>query len=513
MLKLKIGETMKLKIYFLFILFSNFCFSLDHPLATITKPIKNDFATYYPFTTSVEPSVPPYQIKPDLSNIENISSFNLSSEQKNLLLQNGFIITSKNSYYIGTGYNEMYDIYLEAKEKGYPIFVTADTILHIYHRFFDGILQNIEEENFYPKLKELDLILFQDAINLDEKINNESTFLLTAYFAISLKLLDPSFSVPQKYSNIVEAEIKLIEEHSNISLSPLFGYQIDYSSFKPRGHYTKSDILKKYFKTMMWHGKAGFPLKDCFGDFCYEITASALFLTKFMQNKKENLWYSIYRPTIFFVGSADDLLYKDYLQIAKEVYGENFYNLNPEEILNTNKLQEFIEKASNDLPEPQIRDFVGKGLRFMGQRFIPDSFIFTTLTDPEVQNRFMPTALDVMAILGSDIAFEILNYLGQTNYLGYIENFNFLRDLFESYPDEKWVENLYYNWLYSLMPLLYTKGEGFPVFMQNTAWQKKELNSALGSWTELRHDTILYAKQSVAGGGLPDSYYSLLSYV
>jgi hypothetical protein len=32
--------------------------------------------------------------------------------------------------------------------------------------------------------------------------------------------------------------------------------------------------------------------------------------------------------------------------------------------------------------------------------------------------------------------------------------------------------------------------------MQTEAWQDKELNTALASWTELRHDTILYVKQS-----------------
>ncbi|MCK4858526.1 MAG: DUF3160 domain-containing protein [candidate division Zixibacteria bacterium] len=42
--------------------------------------------------------------------------------------------------------------------------------------------------------------------------------------------------------------------------------------------------------------------------------------------------------------------------------------------------------------------------------------------------------------------------------------------------------------------------------MRTEAWEKKELNAALASWTELRHDTILYAKQSYTpgrGGGIP----------
>jgi hypothetical protein len=36
--------------------------------------------------------------------------------------------------------------------------------------------------------------------------------------------------------------------------------------------------------------------------------------------------------------------------------------------------------------------------------------------------------------------------------------------------------------------------------MRTEAWDKKGLNAALASWTELRHDTILYAKQSYTPG-------------
>ena len=43
--------------------------------------------------------------------------------------------------------------------------------------------------------------------------------------------------------------------------------------------------------------------------------------------------------------------------------------------------------------------------------------------------------------------------------------------------------------------------DGAPDFMKSRVWARKSLNTALGSWTELRHDTILYAKQSVAAEG------------
>lgn len=408
----------------------------------------------------------------------------------------------------------MYDIYIEAQEKGLPIFVTSDIMLHSYHRIYDWILKGIEEEKFLDTLKELDAKIYEKTIEYDLNLNNNSTFILTSYFLVALKILNPEFTIPSKYENIVLKEVELIEAHSGINISPIFNYEIDYSQFKPRGHYTRSENLKKYFKAMMWHGKVAFSLKDRQGNPLNNLTGSALLLTKiFYNNNLHNLWNSIYLPTTFFVGEADDPLIFDYLRIAKEVYGENFLSLEPNQILNNEKILLFIEKADFKLPEPKIRDIVGKGLRFMGQRFIPDSYIFTELTHPKVQNRFMPIGLDVMAVLGSNLSFEILNEIGETNYENYIEQLNFLKNLFKDYSEEKWVENLYWNWLYTLMPLLYQKCSGYPTFMQNIAWAKKELITSLGSWTELRHDTILYAKQSTAGGGNPDNYYCLLSYV
>ncbi|GAH96290.1 unnamed protein product, partial [marine sediment metagenome] len=71
---------------------------------------------------------------------------------------------------------------------------------------------------------------------------------------------------------------------------------------------------------------------------------------------------------------------------------------------------------------------------------------------------------------------------------------------------EEWKQNLYWRWLYALLPLLEeNKDVDLPCFIQSPAWVDKELQTVLGSWTELRHDTILYAKQSytMAGKGMP----------
>jgi hypothetical protein len=60
---------------------------------------------------------------------------------------------------------------------------------------------------------------------------------------------------------------------------------------------------------------------------------------------------------------------------------------------------------------------------------------------------------------------------------------------------------MYYAWLWTQNSLTGEFGRGYPMFMRNTAWQDKSLCTALGSWAEMRHDTILYAKGSTAECG------------
>ncbi|MPM73303.1 hypothetical protein SDC9_120283 [bioreactor metagenome] len=71
---------------------------------------------------------------------------------------------------------------------------------------------------------------------------------------------------------------------------------------------------------------------------------------------------------------------------------------------------------------------------------------------------------------------------------------------------DSWTQNLYWSWLYALQPVFAEKGKQYPAFMQTDAWNKKDLQTALSSWTELKHDTILYSKQVMAemGGGAPE---------
>ncbi len=76
-----------------------------------------------------------------------------------------------------------------------------------------------------------------------------------------------------------------------------------------------------------------------------------------------------------------------------------------------------------------------------------------------------------------------------------------LRYLIDHYDPGFWEETIYNYWLNSIRYLNPpTDRSTLPQFMQTAAYWQQKMNTQLASWTELRHDNLLYAKQSYTGG-------------
>lgn len=493
-------------------------------IADITTDVQTDFGTYHPYPADFTPNVPLFAVEPDFSNVENFQYlYGFSAVDSALLLQNHFTVRKSQ-------FKQLYDIYNDCTWDGMPLFVTTDAVLHIYHVLYDKMLAEIEIQEFVPVLELLTQTLIDSTQSLyDQETDpniNEVLRRNLAFLCVSQKLLKGSnFIVPEPVSALVDSELTLINNHDGFNDSPIFGSftKLDYSQFIPRGHYTTNDTLTAYFKSMMWQGWTIFTMEpELFGDLARRHTLLALLLTQMLYNLEADgnslldLWKIIYEPTVFFVGKTDDPNILHYKTIAEQVYGSDFLSLSAESLANSTLLENFMTEAQK-LPEPKIPNWIYgtyityKGFRFMGQRFIPDSYMFAHLIDPEVGARLFPKGLDMMAILGSDRAYDLLDSLyNETAYPNYPEKIAEFKAEFAEISPQEWAQNLYWNWLYCLMPLLYEKGEGYPSFMQTIAWMDKELLTALASWAELRHDTILYAKQSMTPCGMtpgpPKSY-------
>ncbi|MBM4446482.1 MAG: DUF3160 domain-containing protein [Chloroflexi bacterium] len=555
------------------------------PTSELPNPKLAMASAYKPTSVSFTPKSPTYSLPLDSTQITNSdqiqSEFNLNSGQEALLKGNGFVV-------IQWGGDDIVGPYKTLKNMDVPIFVTTDTLLHLYHIQFNEILKRIEEEEFYSQLIDMSLAMLKraeaDYQAFTQPALKEAARRNVAYFAVALKLLQtPSnkidFDIPSYVKKEVNEELKNIEAHQGFKPSSVFNsdkncicdvplcYCEDYSQYVPRGHYTRSEILKSYFKTMMWYGRMAFLLKG--GDDALiseedaeiatiqaSLISAELPSVKVADYTAKDVWDRIYAVTSFFVGTADDLTPYEYLTALEKVFGQEFA-LN-QLAAETKMLELKAELAQMRNPEiyggsgvciiypPVTKEKLyeclakTKGMRFMGQRFVPDSYMFQNLVSPAVglyvgtgnpftmkmtqlgPARCFPRGLDIMAVLGSDRAYDILKREGDTEYQGkdtsYDKQLKQLKDQFAAFTEEDWNRNLYWAWLYALDSLLEKFGKGYPTFMQTEAWQDKELNTALASWAELRHDTILYAKQSytptlaMAPGPLPPPK-SLVGYI
>jgi hypothetical protein len=467
-----------------------------------------------------------YTLPLDLTQIGNLSDFSLTDPQLAALKANGFVVVPPSND-SNRNYNEFYQAYESIRYEETPVFVTTDSVFHVYHLAFDKMLRDLERDSFIPTLKELTSTMVAATESQYQQLKGTSledaALRNVAFYGVAASLLDTGDNIPAEAQTYVDAELALINAHQGTEISPLWNQEDqvsdmkmieDYSQYIPRGHYTLSPDLEAYFKAMMWYGRLSFRLKD------NQETERALLLTQAVRtasssagNTALSLWHSIYDPTVFLVGKADDLGIDEYGKISDAVYGTNPAAA---DFGDAAKLQQFIDTA-RQLPAPQVnsmwvyiwqdRDDVTQGFRFMGQRFTLDEYVFGQLmwrkVGTDTQPRDLPKALDFFAATGSDKALSILTDMGEPDYANYSTQMTKVKEEVSQLGTDSWTQNVYWSWLYSLQSVTAVKGEQYPIFMQSDAWAKKDLQTALSSWTELKHDTILYSKQVMAemGGG------------
>ncbi len=455
----------------------------------------------------VTPSVEPYQADPDLGNIDNLWQFSIDEEEARMLAENGFTVS--------TAYqSEYYQIYENNRYLAIPNFVTVDSLMHTYHLYFGHLLKNIERDHLAGAVTDLSRQMLDKSLSQYDLLKGteweNAAMRNAAFFTVGLNLLDEDAGIQDSLESVVRQELDSIQSAEGIRISQITGTKEDYSQYIPRGYYEGEALLESYFKAMIWYGRIHFSQEDA------DLDRSALLMTLALAQDPEmlRLWESVYAVTSFFAGASDDLGVCEYAPLLQEAYG-GFPSL--QDLTGNPEAFEMFRSLASALPTPRINsvpvyedeDNVIPGFRFMGQRFTVDAAVMQQLVYRNVgansagENRMLPDVLDVPAALGSDAALNILEKNGAADYEGYSENMIRLRDFLSEENETLWASSLYAGWLHTLRPLLTPKGEGYPMFMQNEEWVKKDLECFSGSFTELKHDTVLYSKQSMAemGGG------------
>jgi hypothetical protein len=463
--------------------------------------------------------------------------YNLTDYEKQLIKKNGFMASERLSF---DSYGDaVRDIFF----KDLPVFVSTDAILHSVHKSYDLILMQTEGEILIQKIKDILATLHGQISSMDAEYSNRPDMIASLrdfdfYIGMARKLL--GVNVTMFYSSNTPRADTVMQMITNLKLVKysMFGekpHQIDFSQFKPRGHYAdQGNILSypdlpKYFQAMIWLGRIEIyllPPSDGDTNRISSMRTSVLSALIHKAAKNSTAYNDIQafdNIIKLFVGESDnvslfnlnDLLQfasiTDPLQLTDTLQLKAFQDSLLARPFAFQKINSQVIMADETKPDSIIP---ASAFMLLGQRFIIDSYITAQVVYDRIKfnnqfvRRMLPSTLDVLFGLGNDAAGQLVKT--ELDNYHYSTNLADLRYLINGYDSTFWNASLFNIWLNSIRQLNPpAQRNSLPPFMTTAAWWQEKMNTQLGSWSELRHDNVLYAKQSYTGGttcSFPYSY-------
>ena len=436
------------------------------------------------------------ELFPDLAEVRGIDRYRGSEAGKGLLRKNGFVVVPR-------FYRRIFNPYLDS---GLRNFVTADSVHRTFHVIFEEQLKRVETA-FAREVASLTSDLLGHLPEMRKSAGpgaGDAGALLEAYFAVAAMLLGEELDVHPPQKRLAEQEARMIRAAAGPSPSPVFGYPIDYSQFKPRGFYTETAVLRRHFKVMNWYGSAAFRLKSE-----RETRAAMRIAGAFARDKRLlSRWQKLDRVYSFLLAPCDDLTPEEYADLVVRLPSDG----------RTGALFPRFLQAAAKLRDPKIRSMVlslqqqwdwvvhTKGMRLFGKRSIPDSEVFMELTHPLVRLRGFPTGLDLMAANGSARARELIAQSPMPETAAYREGLARGTALLSGLKGSE-TPTHYVQFLRVAETLYAPPPDKAPAFARTRAYTDKNLMTSLASWASMRHAWVLHAKQGLTflgnGGRTP----------
>ena len=477
----------------------------------------------------------------------------LDEREKAVLRKNGFVVSERlATESFGESFYRLWN-------DDVPVFVSTDSMLQAWHRSYDAMLVELEETSLFFLIEQMLDGMSDGVQDAAEAVGNgalkESVLDADLFIAVARSLLAGT----PKPSDLgqgdrVAATLDLIQKEELVSCFELFGHPrtMDFSQFKVRGHYENSERLRRYFKCLMWLGRtdlrvAGPEFSDCFGiihqPYEREMGTAVVLHHLLREAGQFENWLQCERVVEAFVGWTDSMTFA---QLGELLTATGIRTLADVPDLDTLRaLQERINKSELGAQNIKSDYFVAplgperlalpRSFTVFGQKFVLDSWVtaktvfddilWTTDGGTDEVPRRVPSALDVAfaALKNDQVVPELVARIMRPDAgrstdhavrwrdgMPYQHNLEAVRRVIDGQSADSWRGNLYLGWLDVLRTLSEpTTDARYPDAMRTRAWAMKTLNTQLASWTELRHDTILYAKQSYTPDGqcsYPDGY-------
>ncbi len=430
-----------------------------------------------------KPSQSGYRVNMD-NVVNNMQLTEYPAPLKDKLGRNGFAI-------VPAKHDQLFHVYESNDYTNFPNFVTTDLYLQLYHLYFDCLLRDVEQK----KLHDVVLKLCQRG----QQLTANSQWLKT-YFDVGYALITGQKGAAGTVAEEVEKSTAY-----KADMSEFLGYKeipFQYPLFRPRGHYTRNDTLKTYFHAMMWLQTVPFAT-----DVPSQLQ-NAIILADLVGSDAQmrQLYQQLFEPMTWLFGTPDNITIMQVYDLMK--------GRKANELLKDKKALSQLRSEIESLAQKQTRikpkfQFSSPyKINLLPQRYMPDGEVLQEMVDydSQVTKRALPKGLDVMASMGVASAERILidELKEAQKWDGFVPA---LGRMMQRMKEIDWQQTISTRWMDALKTLHETN-DGYPYFMLTPEWQKKDLNAALASWAELKHDAILYAKQpfgaECGGAGPPE---------
>ena len=486
-----------------------------------------------------------FNLDPAVHNATNsihprLTDFRLSTNEFSIFQTNGFVVSGRLGTY------SFADSFYKVFTDNLPVFFSCDAALHAWHRSYGGMLEELEETYLAPTLQSVIQGMGGQVSSLwGQSLGTAlpNGVMDADYFlAVARSLITGTNNYGALGQNTqILATLTAISNLQPATIT-LFGTNrlVDFSQFTVRGHYETSQRLQKYFRAMMWCELIDFRFTGSTNDNSLRELSGVVAMHLLMKNSGQFAnWQKIDSVVQMFVGLSDSL---NFAQLSDLMTAANIQS--PASLPSTASLANLqsqimagqigVQNIQNGyffspLSRQQIK--LPRSFTVLGQRFVPDAWamnqcVFDRITwdtngipgfEDKVMRR-MPSALDIaFSVLGNDqTVAQIASRIANTNDHPwrdghpYQHNLTAVRRVIDAQDPSVWTNNIYHYWLACLRELSApTTGLEFSDAMRTSAWAMKTLNTQLASWTELRHDTVLYVKQPYTGQVLcsyPDGF-------
>ena len=408
-------------------------------------------------------------------------------------------------------HNQLFEVYEENDYRDFPNFVTTDLYLQLYHLYFDCMLRELEENSLLPMMIRFTRDMHELLYNMerwsgsDEQVNKIAHH-NAAFYNIAYKLFTGDYIFERGEGDIDTEEVnKVMAAENNYSdfMQDYKNVMFAYSLFRPRGHYTRSEKLQRYFRGMMWLQTVPFGLNH--ED---EVRAAVMQAYALKVDKESQENYNRLNQLITFLMGKSDNLSLPQVMAEVEKTGMQMEDLihNDDAIAKiTAKLNEIGDKQTRI--RPKFEKTSHNKINVMPQRYQPDAEVLQEMVDYDNKptKRATPKGLDFFAAMQVSAAEKIL-LDEKTEWKDFGRMLEKMKGRMQQI---NWSETIATEWMSTIRTLCDRDPQlNMPYFMVTSEWKLKDLNAMLASWAELKHDAILYAKQPAGaecgGGGPPE---------